>query len=172
MVDDLLTAAKQEGGSLQMVLEDLEAGQVIESAVDLFRRQDLSVTVDCESAVVSMDRHHLAQLIRNLVSNARKHGGPTITIEGRIRQGRYAVQVMDDGDGVPEELVERLFSRFVHQGDTPLTTGSVGLGLFIASMLAEAMGGDLGYERVDGISVFTFTLPLAVAEAEPAEDAA
>jgi signal transduction histidine kinase len=73
---------------------------------------------------------------------------------------------------VPEELAERLFSRFVHQGETPLTTGSVGLGLFIASMLAEAMGGDLAYERVAGISVFTFTLPLAVVEDQPAEDAA
>jgi len=172
MVDDLLTAAKQEGGSLQLVLEDLEVGPVIESSIGLFRRQDNQLTVDCEPAVLRIDRHHLAQLVRNLVSNASKHGGPTISIEGRIRGDRYAVSVMDDGDGVPEELLERLFSRFLHQGETPLTTGSVGLGLFIASMLAQAMGGELAYERLDGISVFSFTLPTAAVERQPAEDAA
>jgi K+-sensing histidine kinase KdpD len=119
-----------------------------------------------------MDRHHVSQLVRNLVSNAAKHGGPTIAVEGRVLDGKYSLQVMDDGDGVPDELVERLFSRFVHQGDAPLTTGSVGLGLFIAGMLAEAMDGELSYERVDDVSVFTFTLPLAASEDEPAEEAA
>ncbi|MCP4225730.1 MAG: HAMP domain-containing histidine kinase, partial [Actinomycetia bacterium] len=103
MVDDLLTAAKQEGGSLQLVVEDLEVGPIIESSIDLFRRQDHSITVDCEPAVLSIDRHHLGQLVRNLVSNATKHGGPTIAIEGRVRDGRYAVSVMDGGEGVPEE---------------------------------------------------------------------
>ncbi len=172
MVDDLLTAAKQEGGSLQMVLEELEVGPVIESAVDLFRRQGATLTVDCEPAVLSIDRHHVAQLVRNLVSNATKHGGPNLAIEGRVSDGEYAVRVMDDGEGVPEELVERLFSRFVHQGETPLTTGSVGLGLFIAGMLAEAMDGDLSYQRIDGISVFTFTLPIASTAEKPADEAA
>jgi signal transduction histidine kinase len=172
MVDDLLTAAKKEGGSLQMVLEELEAGPVIESSIDLFRRQGVELTVDCEPSVLTIDRHHLAQLVRNLVSNATKHGGPSIAIEGRVGDGHYAISVMDDGEGVPEELVERLFTRFVHQGDAPLTTGSVGLGLFIAGMLAEAMGGMLGYERVDGISVFTFTLPLVESRLESTEDAA
>ena len=57
--------------------------------------------------------------------------------------------------------LDRLFSRFVHQGEAPLTTGSVGLGLFIAGMLAETMGGKLAYERVEGVPVFEFTLPLS-----------
>ncbi|NNF09524.1 MAG: HAMP domain-containing histidine kinase, partial [Acidimicrobiia bacterium] len=145
MVDDLLTAAKKEGGSLKMVLEDLEVGPVVETSIDLFRRQGNAITVDCEPAVLTIDRHHLGQLVRNLVSNASKHGGPTISIEGRVHDDYYAISVMDDGPGVPDELVQRLFSRFLHQGETPLTTGSVGLGLFIAGMLAETMGGELTY---------------------------
>ncbi|NNF09828.1 MAG: ATP-binding protein, partial [Acidimicrobiia bacterium] len=68
--------------------------------------------------------------------------------------------------------VQRLFSRFLHQGETPLTTGSVGLGLFIAGMLAETMGGELTYERVADVSVFTFTLPMAAVAEDPVEDAA
>jgi signal transduction histidine kinase len=169
---DLLTAARQEGGSLKMVLEDHEVGSVIGSSIDLFLRQGKEITVHCEPSVQSIDRHHLTQLVRNLVSNATKHGGPNVAIEGRVRDGHYAVTVMDDGDGVPEELIERLFSRFVHQGDSPLTTGSVGLGLFISNMLAAAMGGELPYERGDGISVFTFTLPIASAEHQSADEAA
>jgi len=159
MVDDLLTAAKSDGRPLQLVLEDLEIEPVIESSIDLFRRQGHEIHVRCEPAVVTIDRHHLGQVVRNLVSNATKHGGPSIVIEGRMSADRYAVSVMDDGDGVPDELVERLFSRFLHQGETPLTTGSVGLGLYIAGMLAKAMGGDLSYQRTQGISVFAFTVP-------------
>ena len=147
MVDDLLTAAKKEGGSLKLVLEELDIGSRVESSIDLFRRQGHAVAVDFEPSVLTIDRHHLNQLIRNLVSNATKHGGPNIAVEGRIVADGYRVRVMDDGDGVPDELIERLFSRFLHQGETPLTTGSVGLGLFIAGMLADTMGGELGYER-------------------------
>ena len=168
MVDDLLTAAKKEGGSLKLVLEDLDIGTAVESSIDLFRRQGHHISVDFEPATMNIDRHHLNQLIRNLVSNATKHGGPNIAVEGRIVDGGYQVHVLDDGDGVPDELVERLFSRFVHQGETPLTTGSVGLGLFIAGMLAETMGGELTYQRIDDISVFSFTIPRqAAAEAPP-----
>jgi signal transduction histidine kinase len=173
MVEDLLTAARKEGGSLKLVLEELDIRTAVESSIDLFRRQGHEVTVDFEPAVLTIGRHHLNQLVRNLVSNAAKHGGPNIAIEGRVVPGGYRVRVMDDGEGVPGELVERLFSRFVHQGETPLTTGSVGLGLFIASMLAETMGGKLSYERVDDVTVFEFTLPVEHAVmADSAEEAA
>lgn len=160
MVDDLLTAAKKEGGSLKLVLEELDVGAAVESSIELFRRQGHTIEVDFEPASLTIDRHHLNQLVRNLVSNATKHGGPNIAIEGRILDESYRVRIMDDGDGVPDELIERLFSRFVHQGDAPLTTGSVGLGLFIAGMLAETMGGKLTYDRVEGVSLFEFTIPM------------
>ena len=171
MVDDLLVAAQGESGGLGLVREDLPVQKVIESSIDLFRRQNHDLNVNCEETVFAIDRHLLGQLIRNLVSNATKHGGPNVEIEGRIDGDSYVVSVIDDGEGVPDELADRLFSRFVHQGDSPLLTGSVGLGLFISKTLSEAMGGDLSYERINRISVFSFTLPIE-SVASPAVDEA
>ncbi len=56
---------------------------------------------------------------------------------------------------------DRLFQRFVHQGHQPLLVGSVGLGLSIVRILAEGMGGDVRYERVDGETRFVVQVPLA-----------
>jgi signal transduction histidine kinase len=172
MVDDLLVAAKSESGGLGLVREDLPVGNVIESSIDLFRRQGHALTVDCQEAVFAIDRHLLGQLVRNLVSNATKHGGPNIEIEGRIEGDIYVVSVIDDGEGVPDDLADRLFSRFVHQGDTPLLTGSIGLGLFISKMLSEAMGGELSYERVGRISIFSVALPIESVDSPGANEAA
>jgi signal transduction histidine kinase len=173
MVEDLLVAAKHEHGMLNLVFEDVEVDEVVTMTLEVFRRQNAGLTLDLEPATLTTDRHHVGQVVRNLVSNAVKHGGPEILVEGRIEPDAYVIRVVDDGDGVPPELAERLFTRFVHQGDTPLLTGSVGLGLFISHNLAQAMGGDLTYSRLQGLTMFTFALPLELAQWEegPAEAA-
>lgn len=160
MVDDLLTHAKKKSGVFHLVKEEAAIANVIAQSVDVFRRQGIDVTIRCDDAVLEIDTHHVTQMVRNLVSNAVKHGGPQIEIVGSREVGRYSISVIDDGAGVPPELAERLFTRFVHQDEAPLTTGSVGLGLFICKTLAEEMGGDLGYERRRDLTVFTVTLPL------------
>ena len=110
---------------------------------------------------VWVDALRLRQVLRNLVSNAVKHGGPNIGVFGRTTAGSYRVSVVDDGAGVSPEIADRLFDRFVHDGRGALLAGSVGLGLNIARSLSEAMGGSLVYERVGSSTVFTVSLPLA-----------
>jgi nitrogen-specific signal transduction histidine kinase len=63
---------------------------------------------------------------------------------------------------VPGELEDRLFSRFVHQGEDPLLTGTVGLGLAVAQLLTRRSGGTISYHRHGGETVFAVTFPLAV----------
>ncbi len=87
-----------------------------------------------------------------------RHGGPTIRVRGREAGEDYLVQVIDDGDGVPEDLEPRLFERFIHRGDRPLVVGSVGLGLAITKVLAEGMGGTIDYQRHAGRTVFAVRL--------------
>ena len=69
--------------------------------------------------------------------------------------------MVDDGEGVPEELEHRLFERFIHQGHQTATKDSVGLGLSIVHALAQGMGGSVSYQRIDGETHFTLRLPLA-----------
>ena len=101
-------------------------------------------------------------MLRNLLSNAHKHGRAPIAVTGRIEKLRYVLAVTDSGPGVKPELKDRLFQRFIHEGRGPLLTGSVGLGLSIARMLVRRMGGNLSYQRMNGMTTFLIELPLWV----------
>ncbi len=95
------------------------------------------------------------------MSNGLKHGEPPVWVVGWMNHDSYTLVVADHGAGIPDHMMDRVFSRFVHEGATPLTAGSVGLGLAVAKHLAEGIGGTLEYARVDGRTEFVVTLPLA-----------
>ena len=59
-------------------------------------------------------------------------------------------------------MAPRLFTRFVHQGEDPLTKGSIGLGLAVVKILVEGMNGSIRYERSNDWTRFIVRLPLAV----------
>jgi two-component system sensor histidine kinase MtrB len=71
-----------------------------------------------------------------------RYGRPPITVEAERGEGRLRISVLDSGDGVPEDLLPRLFERFARTDDA---TGS-GLGLAIARSYARAHGGDLTFD--------------------------
>jgi len=167
MVDDLLTTARLDAGGLHYQFENLPVlEEVVSDVVEPMRRAGIAVEVDCQPALVRSDRLRLRQVLRNLLSNAGKYGGPNVRLHGRVTEGWYEVRVEDDGEGIPPELEARLFQRFLHQGDMPLVLGSVGLGLSIVRALAEGMGGAVWYERSDGWSSFVVRVSLAQAGAE------
>ena len=69
------------------------------------------------------------------------------------------IEVWDNGPGVPEDQIERLFDGFIHHGAQPLLTGSIGLGLAVASRLTTMLGGKLSYQRFAGKSYFIVNVP-------------
>ena len=161
MVEDLLVAAHDEDVPLPLDPTELSIADEIDAVVGPFARHGIRVGGTYAAATVVGDRLRIRQILRNLLSNAVKHGGPSIRVYGDAAGSNYVVAVEDDGDGVPEHAQERMFSRFVHQGAAPLTSGSLGLGLAVARLLAEAMGGYLEYEHVPGRTSFVLSLPLA-----------
>ncbi len=84
--------------------------------------------------------------------------------------GTVDIEVWDNGPGVPEHIAESLFERFVHDGDKPLLTGSVGLGLAVAARLTSLMGGSIQYQRFGGKTYFVVTLPIAETSAVTEDD--
>ena len=123
---------------------------------------------DIVPATIKTDPLRFRQVLRNLVSNALRHGGPNNLVAGRIDNDYYVLQVRDDGPGIPAALEDRLFTRFIHQGDEPLLTGSVGLGLAIAQLLTNLTGGTIAYARQRDETVFTVRFPIVSAEVSPA----
>lgn len=160
MVEDLLTTARLDAGALHFDFDDLSIREVVQDVVDPMVRSGAEIGWDCQPASVRADGLRTRQVLRNLLSNARKYGGAHIEVRGRIEGRTYICEVIDDGDGVPDDLTERIFERFVHTGRTGVSD-SVGLGLAIVHALAQGMGGSVTYRRADDRTVFTVRLPLS-----------
>lgn len=164
MVDDLLATAKVDAGDISIVHENVDPASLVDEVVAPFARTR-HIAVDCAPVRVVADSLRLKQVVRNILSNALKHGGPRVGVLGQARGDRYVLAIFDDGPGVPEGLQTRLFDRFIHDGATPLTRGSVGLGLSIAYELVKRMDGSLTYRRISDRTTFLIELPLAAAPA-------
>ena len=161
IVEDLLTTARLDAGALHFSFEDVIVALEAEESSASLIRNGAEVEVRCRPGTVRADRTRLRQIIRNLLSNAMKYGGPNIRIQGDTAGQSYVLQISDDGDGLPERVQEHLFERFVHRESEDARTDSVGLGLAIVHALVVGMGGAISYAYENGESVFTIRLPLA-----------
>lgn len=166
LLTDLLTASRLQASALELTPEDVDAAHLVEVAVATARRlhPDADIEVDAEPGlVVHGDADRLAQAVDNLVLNALRHGAPPVRVGVRRVGDTVEIGVTDGGDGVPDEMRERLFDRFA----TGRTHGGTGLGLYIVRQLARSHGGDAAYrppgpgEPASGR--FVVSLPLAPA---------
>ncbi len=166
MVEDLLTVARDDAGEIVYNFEDFDLAAEIGAATRPLTRSGVPVEVASQPVWTHADQLRTRQILRNLLSNAQKWGGPDIYVTCHHAGDRAIVAVADNGSGVPAETERRLFSRYMHEGDSALTTGTVGLGLAVARILAKGMGGHIRYERDEGWTRFVLELPLA--ESQPA----
>lgn len=173
MVDDLLAVARLESTGVQIELGPTHVADVVVSALIPFERAGLTIKKAGGDAMVSTDAARLRHVLVNLISNAARHGGPNVGIEVSSGDGVVDIEVWDDGPGVPDDRLERLFDTFIHNGRATLMTGTLGLGLGVASRLTGLIGGKLVYQRFAQKSYFIVTLPLldgAVETSEAAEE--
>jgi signal transduction histidine kinase len=161
MVEDLLTTARIDAGALSYTFQDVNPEAEVTEVVESLKRAGSAIEVSCAPAVMRADAVRYRQILRNLVNNAGKYGGPNVRVLGSVEGRTYLCEVIDDGDGVPDEISDRLFERFVHQGQQTAVRGSVGLGLSIVHALAQGMGGSVSYRRVNDQTHFAVRMPLA-----------
>jgi signal transduction histidine kinase len=159
MVDDLLAASRLESTGIEVEASYSNLGDVIQAAITPFERAGAVIERHPCDIYLSTDAARLRHVLVNLISNALRHGGDRVGIVVAEADGKVEIEVWDDGPGVPEGMVEKLFDPFIHGGAAPLLTGSVGLGLAVASRLTALLGGTLGYQRFGSKSYFVVTLP-------------
>jgi PAS domain S-box-containing protein len=162
IVEDLLTAAKAEAGTLTVVHVPVDlraqAAQILETFWDGKEAGRLELTGTAVRAFG--DPARVRQILRNLISNALKYGGNSIRINTSSDETTSRVTVSDDGPGVLFDQQERIFESYERAHDTSGLTSSLGLGLTISRHLARLMRGDLTY-RHQGKTIFELTLPRA-----------
>jgi two-component system, OmpR family, sensor histidine kinase BaeS len=167
LVSDLSTLTLLEGGTLRLRREPIDVDVLVNGTLDAFRPEATAAGVELVEAVaphlpsLDADPARIRGVLGNLVSNALAHSkrGGTIRVEGIEADGLIRITVVDDGDGIPADLLPRVFDRFVKG---PASTGS-GLGLAIVRDVVEAHGGSVEAmsSPADGTAI-SITLPIAL----------
>jgi signal transduction histidine kinase len=172
---ELLDVARIRAGRLQLSLEEVDlvalAREVVARHQPQAAQAGCTVEVDGPPSLTgTWDRMRLDQVVTNLLTNALKYGaGRPVSVRVEAVDGRARLSVQDAGIGVAPEDQARIFGRF-ERAVSERHYGGLGLGLFIARQIAEALGGSLQVSSVPGQGA-TFTVdlpPRAVISSVPA----
>jgi len=171
LVADLLLLARTDAGRVAPRAPTDLGAVLTEAAAELEPiANQHTLSIEAGPAVVDGTRDDLFRMAANLIENAIRHTPAGTTIEASVRtgDGEVVLTVEDDGPGIPDELAERVFERFVRGGGE--RAGSSGLGLAIVRAVAETHGGSVALERgPNGGARFVVRIPAAEAARAPEE---
>jgi len=165
LVSSVLEASQLSDGQLKLQRGPCELGTFLQGVVRYWRETrpevEFILELPSEAVTIQADSERLRQILDNLVSNAIKYGGTPARVEFALElsPGRATISVTDHGQGMDASELPRIFDRF-HRAEGSTGQGH-GLGLYIASALAQLHGGSLQVhsQRGEG-STFTLSLPL------------
>ena len=174
LLDNVLDFAKIEAGRKTYHLGPCSAADVVRSAAstmgDLLARNGfhLEIAIDEEMPLVLADRDALEQALLNLLSNAVKYSGRgrQIQLGVRSRDGRVAIDVADDGIGIPPAEQGHIFEKFYRVNDPEhASIPGTGLGLTLVAHVVAAHHGDIRvHSEVGRGTTFSIVLPAASAD--------
>jgi two-component system OmpR family sensor kinase len=166
LVEDLLLLARLDEG-LEFNLTRIDVAKLAKDAVNDARvaspEHEWTVKTSRGATIVA-DRNRLYQVLVNLLANARTHtpAGTVVSTSVETTTDSVVITVADNGPGIPQEIRESLFERFV-RADTSRTraTGSTGLGLAIVQGIVRVLKGSIIAEGEPGNTRFIVTIPRA-----------
>jgi signal transduction histidine kinase len=168
LVSDILDVARIDQGVFQMDPEPVDLGALVQETVSLLATPDHPVLLrvqDGGAIMVTGDAGRLRQCLENIVSNAiqKSPANAAVTVFVSKNEQRANVDVVDEGPGIPADILPHVFERFVSGSHRE---GGLGLGLYLAKRIAAVHGGDLTVESPPGKGArFTLTLPVAAGSA-------
>ncbi|MBI2835713.1 MAG: PAS domain-containing protein [Acidobacteria bacterium] len=168
LVNDLLRLARLEAGQESVEIATVEVQPLFDAlAADVRplldrKQQRLQSHIDPAAERIDTDVAKLQDALRNLLENASGYSpdGSTIYLHARARGERMLLTVTDEGAGIPEPHLTRIFERF-YRVDRARSreTGGTGLGLFIVKHLVDRLGGRIwAQNHAGGGAVFTISL--------------
>ena len=160
IVEDLLISTRTASGDLSVTAEPVDLVEQVLMVIKDGGPHTKGVTVVSPDSPVmaTADPGRVRQVVRNLLTNTERYGGPNVEVTfGSSDQQRW-VSVTDDGEGLSRERASEIFSS-TRTTEAATVSGATGLGLSICRRLAVLMSGDLEYSRQDDSSTFTLALP-------------
>jgi signal transduction histidine kinase len=177
MIMNLLDISRSESGQLVPQIRDVDLSSMITQLCELMKRRagQENVRLDCDlqAGVVRGDGDLLERLLENLLDNCIRYSRPGGRIGIRTRatgDGFLELRVSDEGPGIPAELRERIFEKYVQiEPDVMTARTSRGLGLAFCRLAAEVHGGKIWVESNQPRgTVFCVRLPLPAEASAPA----
>jgi len=174
LVNDLLDVSKIEAGKFTVTKVPTDLGKLIGEIVDAHKQRaaeknlQLVVHTQGDLSEIPLDGFRIRQTIRNLLTNAIKftdkegEKSGVITISAVVQDNKnVCISIADTGIGIPNDMFDRLFTKFHQLRGRGSQTEGTGLGLFIARGIVEAHGGKIWVESEVGVgSTFSFTIPI------------
>jgi two-component system, sensor histidine kinase and response regulator len=168
LINDMLDIQKIEAGKMEFHLQPLDLAPLAEQAIEANNTyaEKFGVKIELKNTLpdvkVNIDSDRLMQVFANLLSNAIKFSSSGEIVEVSISKHNNStrVSITDHGPGIPTEFRERIFQKFTQANSPNTYKGGSGLGLNIAKLLIEKMGGEIGFEtETDVGTTFYFDLP-------------
>ena len=174
LIDDLLDVSRINSGKIQLRKETVDLADVVKRSVESVaplmkaRRHELAVTLSPTPVRLYADPTRLEQVLSNLLNNAAKYtpegGHIALEVETPKSPGEVSIVVRDDGLGIPEDMLERVFDLFtqVERSLSSVSQWGLGIGLALVRTLVEMHGGSVrAFSAGPGKgSVFIVRLPL------------
>jgi two-component system sensor histidine kinase KdpD len=168
-IANLLDMTKLESGAVTPKLAPHDLSEIIGSTlrrtVKILRHHSVQLDLATDMPMVSLDAVLFEQVLFNLLDNAAKYAAAGTTVFIRTWRDRDSVslQIVDEGDGIPQDELEHIFDKFYRVQKTDQVRPGTGLGLAISRGFVEAMHGTIvAANRADRRgAVFTIQLPVA-----------
>jgi two-component system, sensor histidine kinase and response regulator len=168
LVLNLLDISKSEEGRLSPVLGRVDVGELMEAVADAFTARaqagEVQLRKEIEVRTIQADVDLLRRVLENLLDNALRHAPARseVVLSARLSGDAVQLSVADQGAGVPPELRDKIFERFVQveSHERPMTRTGRGLGLTFCKLAIEAHGGTIKLEDGNPGAVFRLWLPV------------
>ncbi len=176
LVEDLLEISRLDVGAATLDLSPLVLAEFLRAVVAHSRTPEVPITLDprFDELIVVADKRRLAQVVSNLLENARKYAGGATCVSYRLVGTRVQITVEDAGPGVPPEERLRIFDRFTRsKGDAGRrdTAMGVGLGLSLVTEHVRLHQGQVWVtDRVDGRDGARFVVEIPIGKLEDLGD--
>jgi PAS domain S-box-containing protein len=169
IIDNLLDIGRIESGNpVALDLQQTDFMAVLSKAVEFYRFHDkehafrLDLPEEPVGKMLLIDRHRINQVLENLLSNAAKYSpkGTEIILMGRMKQDGWEVRVVDQGIGMSQEQIDRIYDKFYRVDSSDTSISGLGLGMSIARQIIEAHNGNIRVESTRGKgTTVIFNLP-------------
>jgi len=168
LLDDLLDAARWDGGQLKIRKEPVNLSQFLQHLIDTSFQEDEDRRIDFEKTtyetLILAEQDRLSRIIMNLMANALKYSPPKSPVVCRLKQSKNEVilSISNEGEGIRPEDLPHIFDRYYRAKRISGGRDGLGLGLFITRILVEAHDGKIWVENSPGRGcTFNVAFPLS-----------